>query len=136
MLGSLQISATGLEARRIWMNTIAENIANAETTRDETGAPNPYRRREPIFSVRQVGNAIGVEVTDVVEDPSPFRYVLDPGHADAIQEGEHKGYVAYPNVNVVQEMVDMLMAARSYEANVTAMDATKSMFSAALRIIS
>lgn len=136
MLSSLQISATGLEARRIWMNTIAENIANAETTRDENGAPNPYRRREPIFSVRHVGNAIGVQVSDVVEDPREFRYVLDPGHEDAIQEGERKGYVAYPNVNVVQEMVDMMMATRSYEANVTAMDATKNMFSAALRIIS
>ena len=135
MLSALDISATGLEARRLWMNTIAQNIANADTTRDEFGEANPYVRKEPIFAAKEVGNAIGVEVTDVVRDPSEFRYVNDPGHPDAIQSGERKGYVAYPNVNVVQEMVDMLMANRSYEANVTAIDATKSMFSTSLQII-
>ncbi len=135
MLSSLEISATGLEARRLWMNTIAQNIANADTTRDATGAPNPYRRKEPIFSVAMLGDAAAVRVTDIVEDASEFRWVHDPGHPDAAQSGERRGYVAYPNVNVVQEMVDMLMASRSYEANVTAMEATKGMFSAALRII-
>lgn len=135
MLSTLDISATGLEARRLWMNTIAENIANAETTRDASGAPNPYRRREPIFGVRAVGGAAGVEVLEVREDQSDFRFVFDPSHPDAIRDGQRKGHVAYPNVNVIQEMVDMLMATRSYEANVTAMDATKSMFGAALRII-
>ena len=135
MLSALDISATGLEARRLWMNTIAQNIANSETTRDEFGLPNPYQRREPIFAPKPVGNAIGVKVEDVEKDHSDPRYVLDPSHPDAIKEGDRKGYVAYPNVNVIQEMVDMLMASRSYEANVTAMDATKNMFGAALRII-
>ncbi len=131
MLSALQISATGLEARRLWMNTIAENIANAETTADEFGAKNAYRRREPIFQMDPVGNAIGVQVQEVVEDPSELRVVHDPGHPHADTEGN----VLYPNVNVVQEMVDMLMANRSYEANVTAMEATKSMFGSALRIL-
>ena len=130
MLSTLEISASGLEARRLWMNTIAENIANAETTRDASGAPNPYRRREPIFSINPVGNAVGVRVSEVVEDRSPFRRVHDPDHVDAVD-----GYVLYPNVNVVQEMVDMLMASRSYEANVTAMEATKHMFGVAMRIL-
>ncbi|MFQ5654365.1 MAG: flagellar basal body rod protein FlgC [Planctomycetota bacterium] len=131
MLSALDISASGLEARRVWMTTIAENIANADTTRDATGAPNPYRRRTPVFAMEQVGSATGVRVTDVVEDRSPFRIVIDPGHPDA----DAGGRVRYPNVNVIQEMVDMLMASRSYEANVTAMDATKSMFSSALGIL-
>ena len=131
MLSALQISATGLEARRMWMNTIAENIANAETTADEFNLPNPYRRREPIFRADQVGNATGVEVSEVVEDPSPFKIVHNPGHPHADADGN----VKMPNVNVVQEMVDMLMANRSYEANVTAMEATKSMFGSALRIL-
>ncbi|MEE8143576.1 MAG: flagellar basal body rod protein FlgC [Planctomycetota bacterium] len=130
MLSALGISATGLETRRIWMNTIAENLANAQTTRDAQGRLNPYRRREPIFAADPIGHAVGVKVLDVVEDPAPFRTVYDPHHVDAVD-----GYVRYPNVNVIQEMVDMLMATRSYEANVTAMDATKSMFGAAMRIL-
>ena len=131
MLSALEISATGLEARRLWMNTIAENIANAETTRDADGNAAPYRRREPVFVPHQVGNATGVAVLDIVQDPSPFRVVNDPGHPDADADGN----VQFPNINVVQEMVDMLMATRSYEANVTAMEATKGMFSAAMRIL-
>lgn len=113
------------------MNTIAENIANAETTRDANGRANPYRRKEPIFEVNPVGNAVGVRVKDVVRDQSEFKTRYEPGHPDANENGE----VLYPNVNVVQEMVDMLMASRSYEANVTAMETTKSMFGAAMRII-
>lgn len=131
MLSALEISATGLESRRVWMNTIAENIANAETTRDANGFPNPYRRREPIFEPSPVGNAIGVNVKDVVRDQSAFKTRYEPGHPDANERGE----VLYPNVNVVQEMVDMLMASRGYEANVTAMETSKSMFGAAMRII-
>lgn len=130
MLGNLEISASGLEANRVWMNTIAENIANASTI-EKDGQNVPYRRREPIFSVRQSGNARAVQVKAVVEDPSPFRLEHDPGHPLANDQGK----VAYPNVLVIQEMVDMMMANRSYEANVTAMEVTKSMFSSALRIL-
>ena len=130
MLGNLEISASGLEAHRLWMNTIAENIANANTI-ERDGANDPYRRREPIFSVRASGNARAVEVKTIVEDPSPFRMEHDPNHPLANPDGK----VAYPNVQVIQEMVDMMMANRSYEANVTAMEVTKSMFSSALRIL-
>ena len=131
MLSALGISASGLEARRVWMNTIAENIANAETTRDAAGFPNPYRRKEPIFQVDPQGRAIGVKVKDVVRDLSEFKSRYEPGHPDA----DENGIVRYPNVEVVQEMVDMLMASRSYEANVTAMETTKTMFGTAMRII-
>lgn len=130
MLGNLEISASGLEANRVWMNTIAENIANANTI-EKDGTNAPYRRREPLFTVNQSGNARAVEVRAVVEDPSPFRLEHDPSHPLANEEGK----VAYPNVQVIQEMVDMMMANRSYEANVTAMEVTKSMFSSALRIL-
>ncbi|MGE3164261.1 MAG: flagellar basal body rod protein FlgC [Planctomycetota bacterium] len=132
MLSSLDISATGLEARRLWMNTIAENLANSETTRDAAGRPIPYSRRQPTFAPQRVGNAIGVKVTDIQPDPTPAREVYQPGHPDA---DPVTGVVRMPNVNVVQEMVDMLVATRSYEANVTAMEATKSMGGAALRIL-
>ena len=103
MLSALEISATGLEARRLWMNTIAENIANAETTRDADGNAAPYRRREPVFVPHQVGNATGVAVLDIIQDPSPFRVVNDPGHPDADADGN----VQFPNINVIQEMVDI-----------------------------
>jgi flagellar basal-body rod protein FlgC len=131
MLSSLEISASGLEARRVWMNTIAENISNAETTRDEFGLPNPYRRQRTVLAVDPHGGAAGVRVQSVVADPSPLHVRHEPGHPDADEHGR----VRYPNVNVVHEMVDMLMASRAYEANVTAMDATKSMMASAMRII-
>lgn len=132
MLSSLEISATGLEARRLWMNVIAENIANAETTRDAQGRTQPYVRREPLFAAQKVGNAVGVQVLDIHQDPTPPREAYRPGHPDA---DPATGIVRLPNVNVVQEMVDMMMATRSYEANVTAMQATKDMGAAAIRIL-
>ena len=131
MLSAIGISATGLEARRVWMNTISENIANAETTRNSFGEAIPYRRREPIFQSDPVGSAVGVRVRQIQEDSSEFNMRYLPGHPDANEEG----YVAFPNVNAVQEMVDLIMASRSYEANVTAIETTKSMFSAASQII-
>ena len=130
MLQALDISASGLEAHRVWMNTIAENIANARTI-EKDGKNVPYRRREPVFSVQPLDNGRAVRVAGVQEDPSPFRLEHDPNHPLANEDGK----VAYPNVQVIQEMVDMMMANRSYEANVTAMEVTKSMFSSALRIL-
>jgi len=112
------------------MNTIAENIANAQTI-EKDGRNVPYRRKEPVFSVSRLGDATAVRVSGVIDDPSPFRLEHDPSHPLA----DGKGQVAYPNVHVIQEMVDMMMANRSYEANVTAMEVTKSMFSSALRIL-
>ena len=129
MQASLDISASALTAQRIRMNVIAENIANAHTTRDAQGQPAPYRRREVVFSPTRA-NVAGVSVAEIREDPSPSRRVWEPNHPDAVG-----GYVAYPNVNVIQEMVDMTIASRSYEANVTAIETARAMASAALRII-
>jgi len=131
MLGALDISASALQAERIRMNTIAQNVANASTTRDAFGRPIPYRRKEVLFAAaRDLKGNPGVRVVDIVEDPRPFRRVWDPAHPDAVN-----GYVRYPNVNVVEEMVDMIMASRAYEANVTAMELTKSMAAATLRLL-
>jgi flagellar basal-body rod protein FlgC len=140
--GTLAISASGLRAERLRLDTIASNLANASTTRTAEGGP--YRRRNVIFvtqalesdfaatieALAEEGTRRGVEVADVVEDPSPPRLVFDPAHPDANREG----FVAYPNVNPVAEMVDLLAATRAYEANVQAVNATKRMADAALSI--
>jgi len=128
---TMDISASGLTAQRLRLDTIANNLANAETTRTVDGTP--YRRQVPVF--REVldgisGDLGGVEVVEIVKDQSPFRMVYDPGHPDANPEG----YVLYPNVNPVIEMTDMISATRSYEANLSVMNACKSMFLKALDI--
>ncbi|HCZ07490.1 MAG: flagellar basal-body rod protein FlgC [Thermotogota bacterium] len=129
----MSISATGLTAQRLRIDVIATNIANAETTRTETGEP--YRRKIPVFSeylVKARGRleSRGVKVVALKEDPTPFRLVYDPGHPDA----DEKGYVRMPNVNVLREMVDLISAQRAYEANVSSINAVKSMVGAALEI--
>lgn len=131
---AMDISGSGLTAQRIRMNVIAENLANAETTRTPRGTP--YRRREVLFSTRPGGLAVragllgvpvdlgrGVQVTGIVEDMSPFRRVYDPGHPDADKDG----YVLMPNVNVVMEMVNLISATRAYESNITALSVAKEM---------
>ncbi len=150
LFSSLKISASGLTAQRLRMDVISDNIANASTTRTATGGP--YRRKKVIFQARDprirvplpfgryleiyLGNKKpedamrGVRVKAIVEDKSPFRLVYDPTHPDAGPDG----YVRYPNVNVVQEMVDLIDATRAYEANVSAVQAAKSMFNSALQI--
>jgi flagellar basal-body rod protein FlgC len=123
---NFDISASGLTAERLRMNVIASNIANAETTRTASGGP--YRRKEVVFEPLESG---GVKVSAVTEDQTtPTRQVYEPGHPDANSEG----WVEYPNVVLVNEMVDLLAATRAYEANVTAINATKSMMSSALNI--
>ncbi len=129
----MSISATGLTAQRLRIDVIADNIANAETTRTPRGEP--YRRKIPIFAeylerARACYKLRGVKVVRIEEDPSPFRLVYDPSHPDADQNG----YVRMPNVNVLREMVDLISAQRAYEANVAAINATKSMVNAALDI--
>jgi len=129
----MSISATGLTAQRLRIDVIADNIANAETTRTPRGEP--YRRKIPIFAeylerARAGYKLRGVKVVRIEEDPSPFRLVYDPSHPDADQNG----YVRMPNVNVLREMVDLISAQRAYEANVAAINATKSMVNAALDI--
>lgn len=139
---SMRISATGMSAQQTRMNTISSNLANAETTRAEDGS-GPYRRRDPIFTAtpdresfgevlanQMDENAQGVLVTEVQEDQRPPRMVYNPKHPDA----DANGYVAMPNVNSVEEMANMISASRSYEANVTALNAAKSMAIKALEI--
>ncbi|MCC6544159.1 MAG: flagellar basal body rod protein FlgC [Nitrospirae bacterium] len=128
----LSISASGLEAQRIRMNIIASNLANAQSTHTPEGGP--YRRKDVVFS-EVLGNEIekgasAVEVKEIVEDSRPFQVVFDPQHPDANEEG----YVQLPNVNLLEEMVNMMSASRSYEANVTAVNSAKSMAQKALEI--
>jgi flagellar basal-body rod protein FlgC len=135
---SLRISASGLSAERLRMDTIASNIANATTTRGENGKP--YVRKIAVFQEnlkKATGSAqenkdefLGVKAVEIAEDQSPLRRVYDPSHPDADEEG----YVTMPNVNILNEMADMIAATRAYEANVTAMNAEKGMFSKALEI--
>ncbi len=131
---SFDISASGLFAQRVRLDAIANNIANAESTRTPEGGP--YRRQVVSFRAMYegaVGNRSipkGVEVAGIEEDPTEFRVIYDPGHPDA----DANGYVRMPNVNVVEEMVDMISATRAYEANITAMNAAKSMISSAIEL--
>lgn len=141
---SLRISASGLSAERVRLDTISANIANANTTRTENGGP--YRRQVALLASAEneeqsFHNALrkaqgtlprvdGVRVVGIVEDPSPTKMVYEPNHPDANAEG----YVEYPNVNIMKEMVEAITASRAYEANVTAMNSTKSMFIKALEI--
>jgi flagellar basal-body rod protein FlgC len=140
--GTLAISASALRAERLRLDVIASNLANAHTTRTAEGGP--YRRRNVVFvadplesdfaatieALAEQGARQGVRVAEVIEDPSPLHMVFDPGHPDANAEG----YVAYPNVNPVSEMVDLMAATRAYEANAQAVTATKRMAEAALDI--
>jgi len=133
MLDALDISASALSAQRRRVEVIANNLANAGTTRDALGRVNPYRRQDVVFRVGMPGGnpARGVHVERTVQDTSPPRLEHNPGHPDADSEG----FVRMPNVSPVIEMVNMMEASRAYELNVTAMDATKGLFSAALRIL-
>ena len=136
LLDTLQVTVSGLTAQRLRLQTVASNMANARTTRTEEGGP--YRRQVPVFeAVRDdpfgsdLDRAMArVEVMGVVETDDPPVMVHDPGHPDADAEG----YVAYPNVNVLEEMVDMMTTARSYEANANVLEVTDSMANTALEI--
>lgn len=132
MFDALDIGSSGLLAQRTRMDTIASNVANMNVTRNKHGEPIPFRRR--VAMLQPQANAEGepgVRVAKIVEDPTPFRTVYEPGHIDADAEG----YVKYPNVDMAVEMVNMLEASRAYEANVTMMETTKTMINASLRLI-
>ncbi len=138
MLSALDISTSALVAQRTNLDTIAGNIANLDTTRDAQGNPEPYRRRIALFASGNPAagtNAPGVHIAQVVESQEPFRLVEDPSHPDAIKEGKLKGKVRMPNVDLSTEMVNAMMAARIYEANVTVMEMTKTMTAASLRML-
>ncbi len=128
---SIDISASGLYAQRTRMDAIANNIANANTTRTDKGGP--YRKQEVIFQAHMDkfdGQNGGVDVAGVVENPAPPRMVYDPSHPDAGPDG----MVAMPNVNIVEEMIDMVTATRAYEANVQAVNSARTMAMKALEI--
>ena len=148
MFDALDVSASALTAERLRMDVTAENLANAESTKGANGGP--YRRKEVVLSEASsgqdfgsrlqvaMGGAVrsstapgGVEVSAITEDAQPPRMVYDPGHPDA----DAKGYVAMPNVDSVTEMVDLISSSRSYEANVTAMQASKQMFTKTLDLL-
>jgi flagellar basal-body rod protein FlgC len=134
VFSALDISASGLSAERTRMNVIANNLANANSTRTPEGGP--FRRQLVVLSGAEVTDPnqmenLGVTVKGIVDDPSAFPLVFNPGHPDANADG----YVAMPNVNVVEEMVDMITAVRAYEANATAIDANKTIVQRSLDII-
>ena len=140
---AFNISSSALTAQRLRMDIISQNIANVNTTRTADGSP--YRRKTVVFEERggtpfsqYLSSASkdkylaggGVRVSEIVEDQSPFKEVYDPGNPDA----DENGIVRMPNVDIVTEMVNMISATRAYEANVTAMNSTKSMAIKALDI--
>lgn len=131
MFGNLAIAASGLSANRQWMDLIAGNIANAQTTRTPEGGP--FRRQLAVFMEMQTtqGSPQGVKVADVTSDDSELRKVFQPEHPDA----DAQGYVSYPNVDVVMEMVDLIAASRAYEANATVIEAAKGNFMRSLAIL-
>ena len=143
---SIEISASGLSAERLAMDVIANNIANVNTTRTPDGGP--FKRQLIVFAQKtdqdakqqaeqlgedpnQVGNLNGVKAVQIIDDPSPDRLVYDPGNPDA----DTQGYVHYPNVQIVKEMVDMMVAQRAYEANVSAIKESRAMGNAVLGVL-
>ena len=148
MFSSINTASSGLTAQRLRLDVISDNIANADTTRTSDGTP--YRRSRVVlkgnvdqpywnspFQPKDLDNGVGkgVKVDKIEKDmDSELRQVWDPTHPDAIQVGPQKGYVLYPNVNTVTEMVDMISASRAYEANVSVIEGSKAMFTKALEI--
>ena len=148
LFDAIDVAGTGLSAERLRMDVTAGNLANAQTTQGANGQP--YRRREVVLQEAQADGqsfgsmldtavagapssspANGVQVAGIVEDQTPPRRVYDPGHPDA----DAQGYVSLPNVNPVTEMVDLISASRSYEANVTSMQTAKTLFSKTLELL-
>ena len=137
----MRVTGSGLSAQRMRMNTIASNIANINTTRTPEGGP--YRRKDIVFEAMPDAKSFGeilttkpernidrVQVTDVLVDRRAPLMKYEPDHPDANEDG----YVAYPNINLMEEMTNMIQATRSYEANVSAMKATKEMALSGLEI--
>jgi flagellar basal-body rod protein FlgC len=135
MFGALDTSTSALVAQRIRLDTIQGNIANMHATERSDGQPGPYRRRVALFSTGDGRGGAGVHVSEIQEDPSPPKMIYEPNHPHAVKAGQWKGYVAYPNVDPSTEMVNGMLAARAYEANVAAIDVTKDMISATMRIL-
>jgi flagellar basal-body rod protein FlgC len=144
---SINIAASGMTAERLRTDVISDNIANASTTRTQDGGA--FRRSRVVLSQKENGvdwrtaftpseidrgPGSGVKVVTVEKDNADLRLVYDPTHPDAIKSGPKAGYVEYPNVNIVTEMVDLISASRSYEANASVIQGSKEMFMQALNI--
>ncbi|MBQ3458235.1 MAG: flagellar basal body rod protein FlgC [Synergistaceae bacterium] len=132
---SLEVAGSSLTAHRLWMDTISSNLANINTTRTKAGGP--YKRRVPVFA-EMLDNTLGgyhdiggVRVLEITEDQGAPRMAYQPDHPDADEEG----YVAYPNVNLVREMTDMLVASRAYEANLSVVTTGRDMWNGALDVM-
>ncbi|MCR2042778.1 flagellar basal body rod protein FlgC [Anaerosalibacter massiliensis] len=141
MFDSININSSALTAEKARIDIISKNIANEKTTRSTGGQP--YRRQTVVFQEKKKNlfsqylskhkkdfNGDGVKIAKIVDDPTPFKLVYEPGHPDA----DENGYVRMPNVEMVKEMVDMIDAQRAYEANITAMNASKTMLMKTLDI--
>jgi flagellar basal-body rod protein FlgC len=132
---SMEVAGSALTAHRLWMDAISSNLANINTTRTLDGGP--YKRKLPVFAEmldKTIGgyeDIGGVRVVEIAEDPGDPRLTYQPEHPDANEDG----YVAFPNVNLVREMTDMLVASRGYEANLAVADSARSMWTGALEII-
>jgi flagellar basal-body rod protein FlgC len=137
MFSSLDVSTSALVAQRVRLNAIAGNLANMSTTQNEAGEAEPYQARFTVFEADSSlpGGAPGVKVSSVnISDEEP-RWKYDPGHPDAMKEGPHQGYVAYPNIDMTTEFVDALEATRAYEANIGVIEVTKSLAAQTLKIV-
>ncbi|MEW6739033.1 MAG: flagellar basal body rod protein FlgC [Nitrospirota bacterium] len=129
MFMPLKVSATALEAQKIRMNVIASNIANVNSTRTPEGGP--YRKKDVVFESYMFDeSSVGVNIPKIVEDERPFKMVYDPSHPDANKDG----YVSYPNINTIEETVNLISATRAYEANLTLINSYKEMFMKTLDI--
>ncbi len=135
LLDTLNIAGSGLAAQRVRLQTVASNLANAQTTRTADGGP--YQRKAPVFradSLNTFGDSLDRELASVsverIHEDNDVRWVHDPAHPDADEEG----MVAYPDIDVLAEMVDMMTASRSYEANANAVEVTRDMAMRALEI--
>lgn len=133
-ISAREIAVSGLQAQRTRMNLIANNIANAETTRTPEGGP--FRRQLAIFRGYEIKvgvspEKVGVKVKQVINDPSPLREVYDPSHPDANKDG----YVAYPNVQMAVEMANLVSAQRAYEANIAVVVSSSRMTDAAMELL-
>jgi flagellar basal-body rod protein FlgC len=128
-LTALHVSASGLAAERTRVNLTASNLANAESTRGPDGQP--YRRKDPVMEATQFeGELSGVKVSRIAEDPGPGKRVYSPGHPDA----DANGFVIFPDVNPIHEVVNLMSAQKAYEANATAVETLKGMAARALDI--
>ena len=140
MMTALDISTSALVAQRVRMDTVSSNLANMSSlTRDANGEMQPYQAKYPIFqtddAIATSQGATGVKVASIQTDKVEPQYRWQPDHPYAIKEGPKKGYVAYPKINMMAEMVDALVASRAYEANIGAMEITKNMATQSLRIL-